>query len=297
VVNDQCEVVGVNSGLDGRPDIRLVTWAIELSELRAFLAEVRPFLATTGPPADALHKRGVRLMAKGLLDRAIADFSAALRKDRDFVAAYRDRGLAYSRQGKNDLALADFDAAVRLGANDALTYNDRGIVWFRKGDMPRAIADYTKAIRLRPNDSVIRGNRGLAYEELGSVDKAHADYTEAVRLNPAFDKEAPLRHTRFLRIANNTGERIRVHLRYEALTAAGQWEWAPAGELSFDIAPGAVLYLLNNGNHIQARTMRIWAESLDSANVWERARNKNTTLVETAYRARRVGTYTYTFLR
>jgi tetratricopeptide (TPR) repeat protein len=434
VVNDKAEVVGVHSGCDGRPGVRLVSWAIELSELKAFLNEVRPFLGEGGASAQAHHRRGLRYLGTGRLDKAVADFTAAVRLDRDFAEAYRNRGRAYYLRHDHDSALQDLNKALELNANDALAYNERGHVWLSKGDRAKALADYTRAIRLGPRDAVIRCNRGslyvdsgrpadairdfneaielapryarafhergrahynqrdyakavadfqsaldrqvtadtfnwlgvalhaqrdyaralaaytralelnhpnpalvrtnrgialtesgknreaipeydlalrinpkhapaflwrgTSYENLGDARKAHADYEKAVQLSPGYDKVVPVQTTRTLRVKNDTGEKLRIYLRYEARNKAGQWGWCPAANsIYYDLQPGEVAYLAHDNWRIHARTVRIWAESRDGTNQWFRDRDRDVRLVEAGYRSRNPGTYNYTFTR
>src|ERR1700730_5666254 len=64
--------------------------------------------------------------------------------------AFVGRGLAWQRKGDRDRAIADFTDAIRLDPNNALAYNNRGLAWNEKGDHDRAIADLTQAIRIDP---------------------------------------------------------------------------------------------------------------------------------------------------
>ena len=83
-----------------------------------------------------------------------------------------------------DRAIADYTQAIRLDPNDAFAYNNRGITYKNKGDYDRAIADYTQALRLDPNDAAVYNNRGVAYADKGHLDRAIADYTQALQLDP-----------------------------------------------------------------------------------------------------------------
>ena len=58
--------------------------------------------------------------------------------------------LTYGKKGDHDKAIADFTEAIRLNPNDAEAYYSRGCEYFEKGDHDRAIADFTEAIRLNP---------------------------------------------------------------------------------------------------------------------------------------------------
>jgi tetratricopeptide (TPR) repeat protein len=134
------------------------------------------------------YNRGITWKAKGDLDRAIADYTEAIRLDPKYERAYHNRGNAWSDKGDLDRAIADYDQALQRDPKDAAPYNNRGIAWKAKGDLDRAIADYTEAIRLDPKDSDPYNNRGLAWKAKGDFDRAIADLTEAIRLDPKYER-------------------------------------------------------------------------------------------------------------
>jgi len=88
------------------------------------------------------NNRGNAYNDKNDYDRAIADFSEAIRLDPKYAFPYDGRGKAY--YGKNDLdhAIADFSQAIRLDPKYASPYNDRANVYYDRKDYDRAIADY-----------------------------------------------------------------------------------------------------------------------------------------------------------
>src|SRR5262249_44524466 len=110
VVNDQGEVVAVTAATNRAA--QLVSVCIEVGEVRDFAAAA--LRAPTPRPAADFNRRGEQLLNKGRLDKAIADFTEAIKLDGNLAAAYFNRALCF--QGKNDLvtALADLDTALRL---------------------------------------------------------------------------------------------------------------------------------------------------------------------------------------
>jgi tetratricopeptide (TPR) repeat protein len=119
-------------------------------------------------------------------DRAIADFTEAIKLDPNSSIAYQERGDTYYYKGDNDQAIADYNQAIKLSPNVASTYNSRGDTYRAKGDHDRAIADYNQAIRLDPNDAAAYVNRGGTYSDKGDYDRAITDHTQAVRLDPNY---------------------------------------------------------------------------------------------------------------
>ena len=94
---------------------------------------------------------------------ALIDNEKTLRADR--VKALVARGSAYGRKDQVDRAIADYDAALRLDPTLADIFNARGELWRKKGDRPRALADFGAAIKLNPQHEAARANyKSLALE-------------------------------------------------------------------------------------------------------------------------------------
>ena len=62
--------------------------------------------------------------------------------------AFFNRGLAYQIERNIDRAIADYSEAIRLDPTFARAFNNRGAAYAAKQDYDRAIADYNQAIRL-----------------------------------------------------------------------------------------------------------------------------------------------------
>ena len=95
---------------------------------------------------------------------------------------YRNRGNAYHDKGDSDRAIADYTEAIRLDPKQVNAYNGRGNIYRDKGDMDRALAEYAKAIQLDPNNAHAYANRGLAYEKLADFTRARSDFNTALGL-------------------------------------------------------------------------------------------------------------------
>ena len=89
-----------------------------------------------------------------------------------------NRGLAYSNKRETDRAIADYSEAIRLNPKYSFALNNRGILYSDKRDYDKAIADYSEALRLAPNYAIALCNRGRAKlkinEASGSEDIAKA---------------------------------------------------------------------------------------------------------------------------
>jgi tetratricopeptide (TPR) repeat protein len=147
--------------------------------------------------AEAYNNRGVAWVYKStldkglgheeagrLLDRAIADYTEALRLNPGYDLSYWGRGHAWWSKGEFDRAISDLTEAIRLNPKRAEPYDNRGVAWRDKGDLNRAIADFTDAIRLNPKSASTFKHRGNAWTEKGDFERAIADYNESIRLDP-----------------------------------------------------------------------------------------------------------------
>jgi tetratricopeptide (TPR) repeat protein len=123
----------------------------------------------------------------GDYDKAIADYTEAIRLDPKLKEAYEKRAALYKEhKGDYGKAIADYTEVIRLDPDD-MKYFNRAEAYEHKGDHDKAIADYTEAIRLGQKDGLDAGLfynfRARAYAKKGEHDKAIADCTEAIRLD------------------------------------------------------------------------------------------------------------------
>ena len=132
--------------------------------------------------AVAFTNRGLAYKRKGQWDRAIADYSEAIRLKSDDAQAFNNRGNAYFHKGQLDRAIKDYDDAIRLQPDLAEAFSNRGNVYRKKGRFDRAIKDYADAIRFKPDNARVFADRGLAYEKKGEPSQALLDFEKAYAL-------------------------------------------------------------------------------------------------------------------
>lgn len=143
--------------------------------------------------AVAINRQGNSWFAIREFDKAIADYTEAIRLDPKYAVAYQNRGVVWSEKGEHDKAIADHTEAIRLDPNYAIAFNSRGVAWQRKGEYDKALDDHNRAIQLDPNDAVAFTDRGYTWARKGEHTLAIEDYTQAIRLNPEFSVAHNLR--------------------------------------------------------------------------------------------------------
>ena len=81
----------------------------------------------------ALARVGTSPAQQQAYEKAIADFTQAIRLDPSYASAYISRGVAYAGKGDYDRAIADYNQAIRLDPNYAPAYINRGVAYYNKG--------------------------------------------------------------------------------------------------------------------------------------------------------------------
>jgi tetratricopeptide (TPR) repeat protein len=144
------------------------------------------FLAVVAadPNAEELVEQGTASLKKGDLDKAISDFSDAIRLGSKDPGVYTGRGAALHMNGELDDAIKDYTEAIRLDATKPAAYTARGIAWYVKGELDNAINDYTRAIQLDSKGPGSYAARGAAWRMKGDLENAIKDYTDVIRLAP-----------------------------------------------------------------------------------------------------------------
>jgi tetratricopeptide (TPR) repeat protein len=142
---------------------------------------------TAASRARAYNNRGRTYRSRrdiGDLDRAISDYTEAIRLDPNNARGYYNRGDIY-RERNLDRAIADLTAAIRLDPKYVSAYVARGWAYVFKDEYNRAIADYTEAIRIDATFAPAYSARASAYESTGHKTDAIADDRKALLLDPS----------------------------------------------------------------------------------------------------------------
>jgi len=168
-----------------------------LAGLLAFGASAQESVTVLGPSLlDECSSAAALAQRTGHVDaNAIAACDAAV--DRawatagETAVAFVDRGTLYLVSGENDKAIKDFSQAIKVAPALASAYNDRGVALSAQHRQAEAIADFSQALALKAaNAGQVVFNRAMAYEDAGDLKRAYLDYRKAAELNPGWDQPA-----------------------------------------------------------------------------------------------------------
>ena len=137
------------------------------------------------PPAG-YSLRGQAYRAKKDYDRAIADYSEAIKLEPGSAFRYSDRAGVYAERKDYDRAIADHSEAIKLDPKSAVMYSNRGNSHYERKNFDQAIADYSEGIKLSPKEAAMYLRRGNTYFEKKDYDRAIVDFSEAIKLDPKF---------------------------------------------------------------------------------------------------------------
>jgi len=138
--------------------------------------------------ATYYQRRGTAFYMKKDYNMAIMDYSKMLQLNPGFMNGYVARGIVYSAKGDYDRAIADFNHVLDIDPNVTDVYRTRGNAYFRKKDYDRAIDDFSKLLSFDPNNSSAYDSRGMAYYYKEDYDRAITDFEAALRINPNSSK-------------------------------------------------------------------------------------------------------------
>jgi formylglycine-generating enzyme required for sulfatase activity len=98
----------------------------------------------TGQKGVAYFNRGNAYVDKKEYDRAITDYTKAIKINKKFIDAYFSRGLVYEIKELHDEAIKDFTKTIELNPRYEAAYFNRGIACLKKENHNETIDDFTK---------------------------------------------------------------------------------------------------------------------------------------------------------
>ena len=109
-------------------------------------------LRNPAPKAAALIDAGKKAALADDLEKAVADFTEAVRIDPNHPSGYTERGQALFKLGETDRAIADYSAALKKDANFGPALRGRAMANLYRGSTEVAFTDLSKAIQIAEID-------------------------------------------------------------------------------------------------------------------------------------------------
>ena len=129
-------------------DTKLVEYNTQLNSIKEDAEKTAKEAKANALFARALHG--------GHSERAIELYGCVIAEKKDFWQAYSNRGNIYASKGENDKAIRDYTEAIRINKNDARLCLHRGYVYVNRGndgDYELAMNDFKTGLSLNPDET------------------------------------------------------------------------------------------------------------------------------------------------
>ncbi len=109
-------------------------------------------MRTPSPKVAALIETGKKAAIADDLEKAVNDFTEAVRIDPTYPGGYTERGQALFKLGETDRAIADYSAAIKRDPNFGPALRGRAMANLYRGATDLALVDLSKAIQIAEID-------------------------------------------------------------------------------------------------------------------------------------------------
>jgi tetratricopeptide (TPR) repeat protein len=135
---------------------------------------------------DAWRKKSFLERQKSYTERALEDYTEAIRICANYYSARRFRGALYFELGRLEEAWKDFEEGMRINPTDSFALCDVGTFLDRTDRKAEALEYYQKAIDANPRNYRAWSNRGTV--RMGRKDYAGArqDFQKALEIHPHY---------------------------------------------------------------------------------------------------------------
>jgi len=153
-------------------------------DIEKALADYEAALVIDSNYAKAYFNKGLVFDKQNRLPKAIEQYSAALIFEPGYEQAYNNRGYDLLALGKNKAAKSDFEQALTLNPDYAEAWNNLGKVHMLEQRYIEAYKSFSRAIEAKPFYSLAYSNRGAVAAMMGNYQAALKDFDAAIRLDP-----------------------------------------------------------------------------------------------------------------
>ena len=139
--------------------------------------------------SSAARTRGMECLKKGEYDRAVSEFSSAIKLSAHDLKSFVQRAKAYMKLKRYDPAIDDYTRVLDMTPPNAEILKSRAQAYEKVQRIEDAITDYTTILeRLEPKHIDVRVMRGKLYMDTGRLNDALSDFGEVVAIDPRFEQ-------------------------------------------------------------------------------------------------------------
>lgn len=184
-------------------------------------------LCLAPPEALEAYQKGTALFNSGRLEEAVAAYARAVELDPGNAQYWKALGAAFAKGGDYRSSVEPFAKACGLNERltDACYYLGRN--YYAVDRYADAIAPLEKALKHDPAKSRAEAALGQALEALGRYEEAEKRLRSAVARRDAFDTQARVAYSQFLRRQGRPAESCKV--LEEARQPGGEEFWFEMG--------------------------------------------------------------------
>ncbi len=157
---------------------------IDRGHFQQSLNLLTPYITKNAKDAEAYVLRGNCYRHLSQYEKAINDYSSALKLSPRSADIYHRRAIAYYYAGQMQKVIADETKAISFDKSNADSFYDRGFAYQNLKNLELAIADYTEAVKLKPDYHDAFVNRSAAFAGLGKYHEALSDCDAAIKIEP-----------------------------------------------------------------------------------------------------------------
>jgi tetratricopeptide (TPR) repeat protein len=139
---------------------------------------------TIAPKALNAFNKGITLLEKGKVEKAIKSFRKAIEKDSTFSRAHTYMGIALIKVNRFEEGVAHFNKAAALNSSDPLPLLNHGIHLIQTKDLHAAKNVLEKALELDQGLARTHLVLGETYYRLTEWEKAEYELSQGLILNP-----------------------------------------------------------------------------------------------------------------
>jgi tetratricopeptide (TPR) repeat protein len=144
------------------------------------LADLNRGIAANPDDGMTFFIRGNVYLQQHALDKALADFEAALECRQPYIQALDHFCDIYESMNNYAGELPGLNAIIRKNPDNALIINRRGIAYMYSGDAANAVKDFDFVIARVPGEASAYFNKALCLEKLGDLGGAVKNYRESM---------------------------------------------------------------------------------------------------------------------